>query len=932
MVAKAVPAKRKQTVDMADSPPKRVTRARAAKGLEESAPKEQKKKSTVASTKAAVSERKAPPASAAPAEITRRKVQFAIPEESMQDSEILDQPMPAPTRTRQKKATQTEVPSASADVPKSRSRQPKAKVGKPQPDATTSRGRPRRAAPAEEEEPAAEQVMEEDVPKPAPVKKAARGRGAVSTSSKSTTVAAATKSSISKKKVQVQDEDDKENVPIEATGPKKSAIKPTGMRAKPVRKPAAPRATTRGKKALEQASVESEKAKSDTLPLSPKKINQVTKTPSSSEDELSGAKTPIKTPAKSPAKVLASPSRVTTSVSKLTLGNNTVPPSPWKQTSVLGSPARRAPQSPFKDSMKASPKKLNLGENVARPALSNSQAGSPVKTSLLQVSPRKGNLPDNTIHSMLPPAHAPLKASLLQSPARRPMNSPFRVVAPASGNKSSKAPVSLQASPRKVPLFSSSSAVSSPLHTAEIPSHVAKAHETPDDEREIPQDEGEHGQEVFEIEQAASPLASNFTVEQIQQSDNIEDGMELQGPGESLQGPSTVSTMPVPLFASMARRRISLESQLSEDELASPDKKYAPTPLRKPEFSFLSNHTPTIASEGASLTPLADQFGNWAASSPDETRPSRQQRGIFSLAGSSMLVEDGRMNINACEEPAVKSSFFEDEMAIIDVGARTSTPERIAPSDDAVALQTSMDSQSSQEYGDENAIPTEAEMLRAEQEANDPTLTCTPAKVFTPARQVTQQPREIYTVSKVPLRPSADGSPVKLPRQRSKSLGEALRVLADDAVGPEATLKQPATPTLTATDLPQTPSSGMKLDVETPGRTGRKSATSSVLKGAIVHVDVHTTEGADASGIFIDLLTQMGARCVKQWNWSPRLSMGDSLDSAASPQGTSLSGMSSTCKIGITHVVYKDGGKRTLEKVRLSDGVVMCVGVGWVLE
>jgi hypothetical protein len=37
-------------------------------------------------------------------------------------------------------------------------------------------------------------------------------------------------------------------------------------------------------------------------------------------------------------------------------------------------------------------------------------------------------------------------------------------------------------------------------------------------------------------------------------------------------------------------------------------------------------------------------------------------------------------------------------------------------------------------------------------------------------------------------------------------------------------------------------------------------------------------------------------------------------------------------KVGITHVVFKDGGKRTLEKVRDAGGVVRCVGVGWVLE
>jgi hypothetical protein len=82
-------------------------------------------------------------------------------------------------------------------------------------------------------------------------------------------------------------------------------------------------------------------------------------------------------------------------------------------------------------------------------------------------------------------------------------------------------------------------------------------------------------------------------------------------------------------------------------------------------------------------------------------------------------------------------------------------------------------------------------------------------------------------------------------------------------------------------------------------------------------VDVHTSEGADASGIFVELLTQMGARCLKTWTWNP-----------SSPSGAD----SSSNKIGITHVVYKDGGKRTLEKIREANGLVQCVGVSWVLE
>ena len=88
-----------------------------------------------------------------------------------------------------------------------------------------------------------------------------------------------------------------------------------------------------------------------------------------------------------------------------------------------------------------------------------------------------------------------------------------------------------------------------------------------------------------------------------------------------------------------------------------------------------------------------------------------------------------------------------------------------------------------------------------------------------------------------------------------------------------------------------------------------------------MHVDVHTTEGEDASGIFIELLQQMGARCVKNWAWNPRSSLSP-VDGVEPKEG----------RVGISHVVFKDGGVRTLEKVRQAGGLVKCVGVGWVLE
>lgn len=119
------------------------------------------------------------------------------------------------------------------------------------------------------------------------------------------------------------------------------------------------------------------------------------------------------------------------------------------------------------------------------------------------------------------------------------------------------------------------------------------------------------------------------------------------------------------------------------------------------------------------------------------------------------------------------------------------------------------------------------------------------------------------------------------------------------------------------------PSTKMPSRSPSPIKSSRKSiGTKGALTGAIVYVDVHTTEGEDASGIFVELLQQMGARCVKNWAWNPRASL---LPESAAEQHKDG-------RVGITHVIYKDGGVRTLEKVRHAAGLVKCVGVGWVLD
>ena len=121
-----------------------------------------------------------------------------------------------------------------------------------------------------------------------------------------------------------------------------------------------------------------------------------------------------------------------------------------------------------------------------------------------------------------------------------------------------------------------------------------------------------------------------------------------------------------------------------------------------------------------------------------------------------------------------------------------------------------------------------------------------------------------------------------------------------------------------------------KTPAKTPvtSRTPLRAVGNGVLTGAVVHVDVHTSDGADASDIYVELLTMMGARCIREWRWNPRASIAPTVTAQEDP----VLAETPASSIGITHVVYKDGGKRTLEKVRAAKGQVLCVGVGWVLD
>ena len=975
--------KRKKTADMPDSPPKRVTRARAAKPPEDVPDKPKTTRITTASMKAAAEKKKKDAAAAkvtAPsAKTTKRKTRneggdgevvdaAKVPEaeepaaeEKSKVKSVKGEPQPSFAAATEGEAVEI------AEVPKTRGRQPKtaSKTARAKSEAPKTRGRRKKAA-----EPVSEPAQPKEQPVeavPEPEKKLTRGRTAATTT-RATAKSTASKTATvpTKKRVKFEEDNDKENVPVQTAGPKKSAMKPTGLNAKPIRKPVTSRTATRGRKAAQRGTTATKTAEqNETMPLSPKKVNQVAKSDPISEDELAGEKTPVRALSKSPTKRGMSPIKDVGSVSKLNFNQPTAPSSPTKSNSgsALSSPPRRPPPSPFKDCLKASPKKVNIGDGISQPVFAPSR--TPAKVSLLNESPKRGVFADSAMKPTLLPSKSPLKASLLQSPARRMVCSPMKSSMFASPEKSTtgagdttiKSPT--KSSPVKAPIFSPDEAISSPFRSAKSPQTHARVHVITDEERDA---------------EAMKSVGSPIQSPQFEKKESIVDPISAQPNADLANDDSVVSESTVliedpiaiinnditndidmedtvledvpaafqgPAFSlgSAALRRVTMDSQSSEDELASPQRIYEVTPLKGPGNSAKSFETPGVIRASQMhpsvghlpFTPLADRLSSWNPSTTGRRNTLRQAQGMSSLGGATEIPAVEQPTPCMANATPAKVSFFDDEMAIRDDQANTpGSGTAIEQENDLSLFKASLDSQASEEYGDENAMPSNSELLVVEQEA-DTTMTCTPAKVLTPVR-VIQRPGEMHTVSKVPLRPSAEDTPLVVPRQRSRSFGGPLTTViqSQPTHAENVAVEQPATPVLAPTLAPQTPSSGMRLDADTPGRTVRKGVVPDVLKGAVVHVDVHTTEGADASGIFIDLLTQMGARCVKQWHWNPRNSLDNNNDDLASPQASSPN--LSANKIGITHVVYKDGGKRTLEKVRSSNGVVHCVGVGWVLE
>ncbi|KAJ6104561.1 hypothetical protein N7523_010881 [Penicillium sp. IBT 18751x] len=508
----------------------------------------------------------------------------------------------------------------------------------------------------------------------------------------------------------------------------------------------------------------------------------------------------------------------------------------------------------------------------------------------------------------------------------------------------------------------------------------------PDEEQEMESEQEDISENGFALAQSEisfsvtpqprSPYQPDSTYQQMDEDE------QNTSPFQSIH--SVPPLAPTPPAGEMTP--VSTRQEESQDSVKSIDRlfdiNYSPRPLAQEspfdttQTEILSPIAPSsVAGVDLGFTPLAERFDDWDTNiATQERTPRPRRRGVFSLVGP--LDKATEINPPAQEDDVSypdlsRTPLTNTPSLFIDLPLRLSVSPTRSPARSPLAEKNPEMIESpgkSDIYEDEESVVLENEETRrveqqeeaaAPESSDDEAMdssdedkensdTAPPAPA-TPVRAVSGQSRMVHTVSKVPLKAEGDVSPLKLPRKRGHSLASASPTRSSPRISkpifPQLTGSMPSFSPHHAPRISRSPSpkrrcsaprrsSGKVTDVTptkapsvaaSPAKTPRPNFNPSgqALRGAVVHVDVHTTEGEDASGIFLELLQQMGARCVKSWSWNPRASLSPA-DEANPREANS--------KVGITHVVYKDGGLRTLEKVKHAAGLVKCVGVNWVLD
>jgi hypothetical protein len=372
-----------------------------------------------------------------------------------------------------------------------------------------------------------------------------------------------------------------------------------------------------------------------------------------------------------------------------------------------------------------------------------------------------------------------------------------------------------------------------------------------------------------------------------------------------------------------------------------------------------------------SMTPLVFRFGNMGLISPSKKGLGKPKRESILSPVPPAAFYGQRPDFGSDEPPAAQTSFFEEALEGMAAPLQL-TPENVRLSlipelsEDIESTQISIlqeDSSYDTDDAKENDAPVNQFLL------DSPIKQTMDVPAVTPKRFIV---REFYTVQKVPLKPAADESPSKpILRRRGSISGPPVTqdhrtglsrsstvisyspekrasILSEDVF---QNICEPLTPLKAATSTPAHQSVSRQTPSRTQPETPFNYQTSNILAGVVAYVDVHTAEGADASGVFVELLTQMGARCVKTWNWNGRAGEVSAISSpvkafglggseegirdpsfVGTPGGSGQGNGKPGSKVGITHVIFKDGGVRTLEKVREAGGIVSCVSAAWILE
>lgn len=997
-----------------DSPPKRMTRSRAAAKVTEPAAKATKIITAAARAKSTAT-------SSTKSTAAKRKTRADGNDEE-------DETPEAPVRRVRGRPKKTGEPDVEAPATRTGRIRKKVAIEEPAKEAAvvastkTARGRPRKVA----------AVEEPSAPAPEPLKKTTRTRATGATK----TSAAAAKPAI-RKTVTFQ-EPDKENVePV--TKAKEPAA--TGLRGRPARRGATTTTTSARTTKTTTKTAEAPKKKK---PLSPKKVTQVPLPKDESEDELAGESTPVKPMMKSPIKPPSSaiPASMKKDITEQpddddresTLTVNLAINPPDLGAPAMGSPAKRPPASPFKDAMKSPAKRIGpitLPGSALKPgaqsATETEDGAATFKASLLQSAAKRPQSPIKAFTFTANTSNLPqqtqsaMKASLFQSPAKRafpgmvPLTEPRRRDLPAMADTPSMKPIVMATPTRAVATRPSDKLMMEDESVEDAEELVEELFDQPIESLQFPgrlsavlprhadpawkKDMGivENVDQVEEMPAQLEPVTADQEVEEIEEVHaQAEEEVREEVQEETAEEPVpeineiTADTVVHEDTVTVAEVAITTEEAVGEPEV--PEEPLAPqqSPVQaeNPMYQLrdkdldpchdmdsesedesapvtatpFNKQTPKAQCNGRSaikprvslsgFTPLAERFGSWSAASP--LKMPLTSSGKASGLAEQPLIEVKTATPLSGNSPLVKSNFFEDEMVVREEVETDNHEESIVPpmdgedveepsfadmmvTEEDVALaqeanemslmepdhmedivNTSFDdtiSEASQEYGDENEVPV------------DPAMLGIPAHApITPVRPVT---KAFHTTTKVPLKPADDSTPSPIKKrsfsasrtapQRPNVSTRSATVISYSPMKDRKSLpgarSSSGDSSAPATPQPATPSKNdLWSAMGTPARTPRRDLDAGMLRGAIVYVDVHTSEGADASGIFIELLTQMGAKCPKTWSWQPN---GEANNES---------------KIGITHVVYKDGGKRTLEKVRQTNGVVQCVGVSWVLE